>query len=110
MTPVQRIIRLNPTSAVLITSAPDDYNPQAEGDYAAGDNVYWPLTGHFTAVVQDGVNYKATLLIEPEDLPATFFDEETTRVGLEDGEYGIAEIRTRRLSGRVSGYDLRLGP
>lgn len=108
MTPVQSLIRLNPTSAVLVTKTPEGYDPTSDDDFQPGQPTYWPVIGSFSGVKLEGSDYDATLLIDAPDLPK-FFSMQSTRVGLEDGEYGIKRVRTRRAFGQISGYSLELG-
>lgn len=105
MSPVQRLIQLNPTPAVIRTTAPEGYDPGADEDYVPGQPIDTWLYGAYSGVKSEGEDFTATLLIETLP-PHTAVDN--SRVHLEDGDYGIKHIRPRRRFGEISGYTLEL--
>lgn len=105
MSPIQRLIRLNPVPAVIRTVAPEGYEPADEDDYVPGTPVDTWLYGAYSGVKSDGKDFTATLTVETiPELTST----ESSRVILEEGEYGIRDIHPRRLRGQISGYTLEL--
>lgn len=109
MTPIQNLIALNPTSAVIVTMAPADYDPASEEDFQPGGLSYWPLIGSYSGVKVEGDDFKAKLVIDVDDMPP-HFSIQSSRVGLEEGEYGVKYARPRRRFGIVTGYTLELKP
>lgn len=109
MLPIQRLIALNPTSAVIITYVPGEYDPASEEDFQPGSPVYWPVVGAFSGVKFEGDNFVATLTIDADDMP-NFFAIGASRVGVQEGEYGVKFARGRRAFGEISGWTLELTP
>lgn len=105
LSPIQRLIRLNPTPAVIRTTAPADYDPAADEDYKPGQPFDTWLYGAYSGVKSEGSDFTATLTVETLP-PLTAADN--SRVHLEDGDYGIKHIRPRRRFGVISGYTLEL--
>lgn len=116
MNPVQRLIALNPTSAVLetIPTTSKDYDPSAP---ARDPNVpldpeWWntltPIRGAWSGIKVETSDYDATFLIEPKDRP-TDAAIENTRLVTQQGDYGIKAIRPRMNFGVINGYTLELG-
>lgn len=116
MNPIQRLIALNPSSAVLDTRTAEssEYDPTApEPDVDDEDEPAWvdvltPLIGAFSGVKVEGADYTATLTIAAEDRPAEL-EPDNTRVVLQQGEYGIKAVRPRYNFGDINGYTLELG-
>lgn len=116
LSPVQRLIMLNPTSAVLETrpAGSGDYDPTAparDPDQPL-DEEWWntltPVVGAWSGIVIENADYDATFLIEAKDRPedAAVMN---TRLVTQQGDYGIKQIRPRMRFGQISGYTLELG-
>ena len=116
MNPVQNLIRLNPTPAVLETrpATSKDYDPTAPardpGDPALPpwQDPLTPIVGAWSGVKIEGEDYEAKFLIEPHHRPDDAMVE-NTRLVTQQGEYGIKRIRPRMNRGQINGYTLELG-
>lgn len=109
MTPIESLIAHGPVSFVIVTQAPQDYDPDSEADYQPGAPIYWPVVGAFSGVKIEGDDFIAKVHIVAADLPP-FFSIGASRVGLQEGEYGVKHARPRRRFGEVIGYTLELKP
>ncbi len=108
MTPIESLIAHGPTSFVIVTQTPADYDPAGAEDFEPGAKVYWPVVGAFSGVKSEGDNFQAKAHITAEDMPEFFVVGGQTRVGFQEGEYGVAKARPRRRFGEVVGYTLEL--
>lgn len=108
VTPIRRLVRLNPVSVVIETrSGAPNYDPTAEEDYMPALADLWPVTGAMSGVKQEGGDYDATLTINPEDKPEDL-TVDSSRIHLRTEEYGLKAVRPRYLRGEISGYTLEL--
>lgn len=116
MNPVQNLIRLNPTPAVLETrpASSASYNPTAPARDpnvpATGDwrDTLTPIVGAWSGIKIEAADYTATFLIEPHHRP----DDAAvanTRLVTQQGDFGIQQIRPRMRFGEIDGYTLELG-
>lgn len=107
MSPIQRLIKLNPVPCVLETRPVVKYDPSAPGDRPQVPESLWPVVGAMSGVKLEGESFDATFTIDAPDKPVDL-KISVSRAQFGNAEYGIKAIRPRYRFGKISGYTLGL--